>query len=89
MSKTATRMYAPFGTRMSLGDWVRVVRAFVGGFSGEDHGHGEGDAEQKDKNRSIVTNLVADLNVSPLGDSLRVLQLSVLTPGYFVCYRRP
>ncbi|KAF8334240.1 uncharacterized protein EI90DRAFT_3051548 [Cantharellus anzutake] len=33
VSKTAARMYAPFGTRMSLGDWVRVVRAFICGFA--------------------------------------------------------
>jgi glycerol-3-phosphate O-acyltransferase/dihydroxyacetone phosphate acyltransferase len=28
----AARLYAPLGTRMSLGDYVRVVRAFVEGF---------------------------------------------------------
>jgi len=27
----AARLYAPLGTRMSLGDYVRVVRAFVEG----------------------------------------------------------
>lgn len=30
--KMAARLYAPLGTRMSLGDYVRVVRAFVEGF---------------------------------------------------------
>lgn len=28
----ATRIYAPFGTRMSLGDYVRVTRTFVEAF---------------------------------------------------------
>ncbi|KAF8319404.1 hypothetical protein DL93DRAFT_2053699 [Clavulina sp. PMI_390] len=92
VSKTATRMYAPFGTKMSLGDWVRVVRAFVGGFSGEDHGHGEGNAEGKDKDESIVTKLVADLNdyqrrLDNLGvkdDRIRQSQTHLLTTSRIV-----
>ena len=31
-AKLATRMYAPLGTRMSLGDYVRVVRTFLEAF---------------------------------------------------------
>jgi hypothetical protein len=33
MAKTATRLYAPFGTRMSLGNYVRVLRTFVDSFT--------------------------------------------------------
>lgn len=33
MAKTATRLYAPFGTRMSLGNYVRVLRTFVDAFT--------------------------------------------------------
>ncbi|KAJ7200713.1 hypothetical protein C8J57DRAFT_1442101 [Mycena rebaudengoi] len=32
VSKAAARIYAPLGTRMSLGDYVRVVRTFLGAF---------------------------------------------------------
>ena len=31
-AKLATRMYAPLGTRMALGDYVRLCRAFVEAF---------------------------------------------------------
>jgi glycerol-3-phosphate O-acyltransferase/dihydroxyacetone phosphate acyltransferase len=34
IAKTAARIYAPLGTGMRLGDWVRVVRAFIEGFGG-------------------------------------------------------
>ena len=61
VSKTATRMYAPLGTRMTLGDWVRVVRTFVGGFSHEKtQSH---PAQDDDENQELISQLVADLNV--------------------------
>jgi hypothetical protein len=34
VSKLAARMYAPLGTRMALGDHVRVTRVFADSFSG-------------------------------------------------------
>jgi glycerol-3-phosphate O-acyltransferase / dihydroxyacetone phosphate acyltransferase len=34
VSKLAARMYAPLGTRMTLGDHVRVTRVFADAFSG-------------------------------------------------------
>jgi glycerol-3-phosphate O-acyltransferase / dihydroxyacetone phosphate acyltransferase len=33
IAKTATRLYAPLGTRMSLGNYVRVLRTFVDAFT--------------------------------------------------------
>ncbi|KAG8924248.1 hypothetical protein FRC02_010552 [Tulasnella sp. 418] len=33
VSKTAGRIYVPLGTRMGLGDWVRVMARFVEGFA--------------------------------------------------------
>jgi len=35
-AKMATRIYAPLGTRMSLGDYVRVTRTFVEAFKASD-----------------------------------------------------
>ena len=32
MAKLAARIYAPLGTQMSLGDYVRVVRTFLEAF---------------------------------------------------------
>lgn len=49
---------------MTLGDWVRVVRTFVGGFSHEKtQSHPTQDNEE---NQELVSELVADLNVSSL-----------------------
>lgn len=36
-AKLASRIYAPLGTRMSLGDYVRVTRIFVEAFKASDH----------------------------------------------------
>jgi glycerol-3-phosphate O-acyltransferase/dihydroxyacetone phosphate acyltransferase len=36
VSKLAARMYAPLGTRMTLGDHVRVTRTFADAFSGSE-----------------------------------------------------
>jgi len=33
IARTATRLYAPFGTQMSLGNYVRVLRTFVDAFT--------------------------------------------------------
>lgn len=35
-AKMATRIYAPLGTRMSLGDYVRITRTFVEAFKASD-----------------------------------------------------
>lgn len=60
VAKTATRMYAPLGTGMRLGDWVRVVRTFVGGFANE-HGASEPDTGDADKETARL--LAKDLKV--------------------------
>ncbi|KZT41430.1 hypothetical protein SISSUDRAFT_278889 [Sistotremastrum suecicum HHB10207 ss-3] len=41
VSKTAAKLYAPLGTLMSLGDYVRVVRTFVSAFAATQRGHKE------------------------------------------------
>ena len=76
-AKLAARMYAPLGTRMALGDYVRVVRAFVEAFkwadgsgsmaelattSGEDK-EPEEDEKQMTKRTALVNALQRDLKV--------------------------
>ncbi|KAF9514457.1 hypothetical protein BS47DRAFT_1372291 [Hydnum rufescens UP504] len=66
ISKTAARMYSPLGTRMSLGDWIRVVRTFVGGFAQESGGlvvePGQGPAgTDPDRDRIEILALIRDL----------------------------
>ncbi|KAJ6594158.1 hypothetical protein B0H19DRAFT_1094154 [Mycena capillaripes] len=48
VSKLAARIYAPLGTRMSLGDHVRVVRTFLEAFKvAEDSKHDHPEEEEK------------------------------------------
>jgi len=59
-------MYSPLGTRMSLGDWIRVVRTFVGGFAQESGGlivePGQGPASaDPDGDRIDILALIRDL----------------------------
>lgn len=70
VSKTAGRMYAPLGTRMTLGDWVRVVRTFVGGFALERWNGSDEWNEEK------ITSLKQDLIVCLVPPS----PFSLLTP---------
>ncbi|KIO31598.1 hypothetical protein M407DRAFT_14069 [Tulasnella calospora MUT 4182] len=42
VAKTAARIYVPLGTRMRLGDWVRVVARFVEGLAKPVEGTGAG-----------------------------------------------
>lgn len=62
-------MYAPLGTRMTLGDWVRVVRTFVGGFALERRNEGN------EVNEETISNLKVDLIVGS-SPSLRMVPLS-------------
>lgn len=48
VAKLAARMYAPLGTRMTLGDHVRVTRVFADTFSGRIAGKWE-DVKEKDE----------------------------------------
>ncbi|KIJ68151.1 hypothetical protein HYDPIDRAFT_83038 [Hydnomerulius pinastri MD-312] len=43
-AKLASRIYAPLGTRMSLGDYVRVTRTFVEAFKASDDSQNKGTA---------------------------------------------
>lgn len=77
-AKLAARMYAPLGTQMSLGDYVRVVRACVEAFkwaegsgfvndaattSGEEKEPEDEDEKQVKKRTSLVNALQRDLKV--------------------------
>lgn len=43
IAKLAAKIYAPLGTQMSLGDYIRVVRTFLEGFKlAESSRNGEG-----------------------------------------------
>lgn len=66
-AKLAARMYAPLGTRMSLGDYVRVVRTFLDAFKytvDSSNGNGNGsatasgsDTEKSENVREVVEQL--------------------------------
>jgi glycerol-3-phosphate O-acyltransferase/dihydroxyacetone phosphate acyltransferase len=45
--KLAARIYAPLGTRMSLGDYVRVVRTFLDAFKASEDNHDVHDDPQE------------------------------------------
>ncbi|KAG9007351.1 hypothetical protein FRB90_009431 [Tulasnella sp. 427] len=75
VAKTAARIYVPLGTRMRLGDWVRVVARFVEGLAkpGEvavaGSAAGEGVAiERKGMKRTVTWNSKAEQR--PRGDSI-------------------
>jgi glycerol-3-phosphate O-acyltransferase/dihydroxyacetone phosphate acyltransferase len=58
-AKLAARIYAPLGTMMSLGDYVRISRSFLEAFKApEDYISDENDAEIQELQR-----LQADLKV--------------------------
>ncbi|KAJ7072102.1 hypothetical protein C8F01DRAFT_1243181 [Mycena amicta] len=59
VSKLAARMYAPLGTRMSLGDYVRVVRTFLEAFKAAEPVPGSDPAQ--DQETAELTRLRADL----------------------------
>lgn len=48
-AKLASRMYAPLGTRMSLGDYIRLTRAFVEAFKASERPLGDGEANGRDE----------------------------------------
>jgi hypothetical protein len=64
----ATPIYAPLGTAMSLGDYVRVTRTFLEVFKAgslpSSAGPASPDARVEEKDESIVK-LKEDLEVSP------------------------
>lgn len=71
-AKLAARMYAPLGTKMLLGDYVRLCKAFTDGFKEVDGLEGP----THDKVQS-ANSLRRDLKVQCLGP---LLQTPCLTP---------
>lgn len=71
-AKMAARIYAPIGTEMSLGDYVRVVRTFLDAFklaeASRTHVNGDGGpplgAEGRAEDTRILQ-LISDLTVRP------------------------
>ncbi|KAJ6500068.1 hypothetical protein C8R47DRAFT_1257284 [Mycena vitilis] len=55
VSKLAARIYAPLGTRMSLGDHVRVVRIFVEAFKAAEDGHPDEDHPDDEEKTAAET----------------------------------
>ncbi|KAG8974103.1 hypothetical protein FRC05_007851 [Tulasnella sp. 425] len=74
VAKTAARIYVPLGTRMRLGDWVRVVARFVEGLAkpGDVNGAGTGAEgvaiERQGMKRTVTWNSKAESR--PRGDSV-------------------
>jgi hypothetical protein len=70
-AKLAARIYAPLGTQMSLGDFVRLVRAYIDAFKTT---RDDSNAEHQEENL-IVNRLCDDLKVRDIA----TLHLSQLT----------
>jgi len=67
-AKMATRIYAPLGTRMSLGDYVRVTRTFVEAFKASSDSKRSAEDQSVDftKEDAEFTQLCLDLKVIKL-----------------------
>ena len=77
MAKLAARIYAPLGTGMSLGDYVRVVRTFLEAFKlAELHRNGELLSGSDNEPESNTDDLVVT-RVVKLEDDLKVRHLIV------------
>jgi glycerol-3-phosphate O-acyltransferase/dihydroxyacetone phosphate acyltransferase len=61
-AKLAARIYAPLGTSMSLGDFVRLVRAYIDVFKTAQGGTDHIDAQHLEDNK-VVNDLRDDLKV--------------------------
>lgn len=81
-AKTAARLYVPLGTRMSLGDYVRVTRTFTEAFKAAAAVHDE-DAGPEDKSRikedEEITKLRKDLKVYIYYTLIRLLAKYCIT----------
>lgn len=62
-AKLAARMYAPLGTFMSLGDHVRVIRAFLEAFKAIEPGSETSGVEKSDRVCQEIVQLRDDLKV--------------------------
>jgi glycerol-3-phosphate O-acyltransferase / dihydroxyacetone phosphate acyltransferase len=86
-AKTAARIYAPLGTQMRLGDWVRLVRTFVDAFSkdvgstprGGTHSEGWRDEDlptpASERRAEDMADMEYDARVDQLASDLRVRKL--------------
>lgn len=75
-AKMATRMYAPLGTLMSLGEYVRITRTFVEAFKASD---------DTQKSKRIVEDqsidfTKEDIELNQLRRDLKVIQLLMNVP---------
>ncbi|KAH9847959.1 hypothetical protein C2E23DRAFT_740771 [Lenzites betulinus] len=71
-AKLAARMYAPLGTTMSLGDYVRVVRTFLEAFKVAEHPRTDPTSEGESPHPEQV--LREDKNIVQLGTDLKEYQ---------------
>jgi glycerol-3-phosphate O-acyltransferase / dihydroxyacetone phosphate acyltransferase len=83
-SKLAAKIYAPLGTFMALGDYVRVVRAFLEAFKEADLGVPEELSLSEDENDgrswtdlSAVSRLCKDLQVRDFHIYAALIMLSI------------
>jgi hypothetical protein len=67
----ATSIYAPLGTAMSLGDYVRVTRTFLESFK---EAHLPGSAPSSDLARQKVSGQLKDEDIVKLKEDLQVSQ---------------
>lgn len=61
-AKLAARIYAPLGTRMSLGDFVRLVRAYIDAFKTTKEDTEQTNPEHQEENKEVIQ-LSVDLKV--------------------------
>ncbi|CCM05324.1 uncharacterized protein FIBRA_07538 [Fibroporia radiculosa] len=71
-AKLAARIYAPLGTTMRLGDYVRVVRTFLEAFKLAEQPGSESTSDEKLAKREGASR--ADTEMRRLGDDLKVYQ---------------
>lgn len=79
-AKLAAQIYAPLGTMMSLGHYVRVVKTFLDAFRLAEHpSHDSGsDGDSASKERALRE----DRKVIQLGDELKVRQSTSIRFGF-------
>lgn len=62
--KLAARIYAPLGTRMSLGDYVRLARTFLEAFKTTEDNHDSEPSDATTEDAKTRAQLRRDLTVS-------------------------
>jgi hypothetical protein len=72
----ATRIYAPLGTRMSLGDYVRITRTFVEAFKASD----DTEKSKRTAEDQSIEFTKEDIELNQLRRDLKVIQLLMDVP---------